>query len=194
MIGAMCVLLAAIAYVGHWFDGRKPDSYATVPVGSAQESAAVASTARPPAASSKAANSPAATTAVAMQTGQTPATILPGADNLSSAPPSTAAAKADAAKRATARLRQEKAPVALPPPEPSPPQVIIVAQPPPPPAVVEAPRPDRWQLMTEAIARCPRADFSNRYSCEQRLRAQYCEGHWGQVPQCASIPYTDHGQ
>jgi hypothetical protein len=48
--------------------------------------------------------------------------------------------------------------------------------------------------MIDAIARCPRDDISNRVSCEQRLRAQYCEGHWGQVAQCASIPYSDHGQ
>ena len=74
--------------------------------------------------------------------------------------------------------------VALPPPSP----------PPPPPVVREAARPDRWQLMNEAIARCPRDDISSRVSCEQRLRAQYCEGHWGQVAQCASIPYSDHGQ
>jgi hypothetical protein len=46
--------------------------------------------------------------------------------------------------------------------------------------------------MSDAIARCP-LDLS-RFSCEQRLRAQYCEGHWGQAPQCPSIPYTERGQ
>ncbi|HVR94122.1 MAG TPA: hypothetical protein VHI75_09790, partial [Casimicrobiaceae bacterium] len=75
-----------------------------------------------------------------------------------------------------------------------PPPVIALAPPPPPPVVREAPRPDRWQLMTDAIARCPRLDIAGRFFCEQRLRAQYCEGYWGQVAHCASIPSNEHGQ
>jgi hypothetical protein len=114
--------------------------------------------------------------------------------NAAAVVPSTAPAKTDAAARPNARPRPEKAPITLPPPESLPPPVVAIVRPPPPPVVREAPRPDRWQRMNEAIARCPGQDISTRVSCEQRLRAQYCEGLWGQVAQCASIPYVDHGQ
>ena len=64
---------------------------------------------------------------------------------------------------------------------------------PAPPVVRDVPRPDPWQPMNDALARCPRDEMSGRMMCEQRVRTRYCDGQWGQVPQCASMPYTEHG-
>ena len=93
-----------------------------------------------------------------------------------------AAAKAEAARSASTE------PPAAPKVEP------VAAAPRSAPArVAEAPR-DPWQAMNEGLSRCGREDFLNRFACEQRLRLQYCPNHWGQVPQCAIGPATDHGQ
>src|SRR6266849_5428263 len=183
IVGAICIVVVAVGYAGHWFAASKSDTLVTVPV-------------EPPAT----ADSPVAPSIVRAST-PVPAAAPTGADakvpvaiSETAVVPPTVPAKADAAARPNARQRPEKAPISLPPPEPLPPPVVAIVRPPPPPVVREVPRPDRWQLMNEAIARCPRADISDRVSCEQRLRVQYCEGLWGQVAQCASIPYADHGQ
>jgi hypothetical protein len=179
-IGIVAVVVV-IGSAGHWFGGGKSDTFAAVPI----ERPAVQDS--PTAASIVRSLRPGATAA------GTAATV-PVVANLAAVLPPPAATKAVAAPRPSPRgQRPEKAPVTLPPPEPSPPPVVAIERPPP-PVVREAPRPDRWQLMNEAIARCPRDDIPGRFSCEERLRAQYCEGLWGQVAQCASIPYTDHGQ
>ncbi len=47
-----------------------------------------------------------------------------------------------------------------------------------------APAPDRWQMYAEALAECEKLDFFSRFGCEQRQRWHYCDGYWGQVPQC----------
>ena len=46
--------------------------------------------------------------------------------------------------------------------------------------------PDRWEAMSAAIAHCGRADFFSGIICEQRARMKYCDGYWGEVPQCRS--------
>ena len=182
IVGAIGMVLVAVVVgsSGHWFGASKSDTFAAVPIE------------RPPAqASPSAASIVRSSTPGAAAAGV--AATVPVVANPAEALPPAAATKADAAARPGARRRPEKAPIPLPSPEPLPPPVVAIERPPP-PVVREVPRPDRWQLMNEAIARCPRADISSRVSCEQRLRAQYCEGFWGQVAQCASIPYTDHGQ
>ncbi len=180
VVGALCIAVVAVAYFGHWFGGSKSETFAAVP-----DERPV--TQDGPATSIMRASTPGAT---ALPT----RAAVPVAVTAAAVEPPAAATKADAAKRPNVRPRPEKAPITLPPPEATPPPVIAVAPPPPPPVVREVPRPDRWQLMTEAIARCPRLDIAGRFFCEQRLRAQYCEGYWGQVPQCASIPSNEHGQ
>jgi hypothetical protein len=180
-IGIVVVMVVVvIGFAGHWFGAGKSDTFSAVPIErpTAQDSPAAASIAR--------SSAPGATAAGAVA-------IVPVVANPAAVLPPAAATKADATARPNARQRPEKAPITLPPPELSPPPVVAIERPPP-PVVREVPRPDRWQLMNEAIARCPRDDMSGRFSCEQRLRAQYCEGFWGQVAHCASIPYTDHGQ
>ena len=184
IVGAIGIVLVVFVVIsaGHWSGATKSDTFAAVPIEpvAAHYSAAAASIA-----GSSTPRVAVASAAATVPVVANPAAVLPPA----------AATKADATARPNARQRPEKAPITLPPPELSPPPVVAIERPPPPPPVVrEVPRPDRWQLMNEAIARCPRDEISARVSCEQRLRAQYCEGHWGQVAQCASIPYTDHGQ
>jgi len=183
IVGAIGIVLVVFAVIspGHWFGASKSDTFAAVPI----EPAALHDS---PAAASIAGGS---TRRVAVASA---AATVPAVANPAAVLPPAAVTKADATARSNARQRPEKAPITLPPPELSPPPVVAIERPPPPPVIREAPRPDRWQLMNEAIARCPRTDISSRVSCEQRLRAQYCEGHWGEVAQCASIPYTDHGQ
>lgn len=178
-VGALCIAVVAVAYFGHWFGGSKSDTFAAVPderpVIQDGPATSIMRASTPGAAAPTRAAVPVAVTTAAVE--------LPAA-----------ATKADAAKRANLRPRPEKAPITLPPAEATPPPVIALAPPPPPPVVREVPRPDRWQLMTDAIARCPRLDIAGRFFCEQRLRAQYCEGYWGQVAHCASIPSNEHGQ
>jgi hypothetical protein len=181
VVGALCVAVVSVGYFGHWFGGSKSDTFAAVPDERpvAQDAPATSSIVR--------ASTPVVTAVPARA-------AVPVAVEAAAVEPPAAATKADAAKRLSVRPRPDKAPITLPPPEATPPPVIAVAPPPPPPVVHEVPRPDRWQLMTDAIARCPRSDIAGRFFCEQRLRAQYCEGYWGQVPQCASIPSNEHGQ
>jgi hypothetical protein len=181
VVGALCVAVIAVGYLGHWFGGGKSDTFAAVPDERpvAQDGPATPSIVRP--------STPGATAVLARAD-------VPVAVKAAAVEPAAAATKEDSVNRPHARPRPEKAPESLPLPDTTPPPVIAVAPPPPPPVVREVPRPDRWQLMTDAIARCPRIDIAGRFFCEQRLRAQYCEGYWGQVPHCASVPYTEHGQ
>ncbi len=44
--------------------------------------------------------------------------------------------------------------------------------------------PDRWETMSAALASCGRESFLADVVCAERVRHQYCEGFWGQVPQC----------
>jgi hypothetical protein len=178
LLGATLVLAVVIGYFGHWFGGGKSDSFAAVPDRSNLENLSASPVLRT------------ATPAIIPPPLPT-AAVVPAASN-ATVVDEPVQPKPEVTKRA-ARSRQEKVPPPLPAPEPPPPPVVAAAPPPPPPVVREAPRLDPFQIMNDAIARCPR-DISTRAACEQRLRAQYCEGHWGEVPQCASIPYVDHGQ
>lgn len=96
----------------------------------------------------------------------------------------------------------KRAPEPAPPLPPEPPATARFAaatEPPAPqpavaPVPLPAPAPDRWQLMTDAITRCGHEGFFAGVICEQRVRLQYCEGYWGQAPQCPSGIANDHGQ
>jgi hypothetical protein len=70
------------------------------------------------------------------------------------------------------------------------PQRVVAA----PVRVGETTRTDPLQRLTGALARCAREDMIARLGCEHRARAQYCGDSWGQIPQCAIGPSTDHGQ
>jgi hypothetical protein len=47
--------------------------------------------------------------------------------------------------------------------------------------------------MEVSLARCS-GDLIARFVCDQRVRLQFCEGHWGKAPACASGVANDHGQ
>jgi hypothetical protein len=53
--------------------------------------------------------------------------------------------------------------------------------------------PDRWQAMNAELARCSRENFIAGILCDQRTRWQYCDGYWGQVPQCRASGRVDDG-
>lgn len=92
---------------------------------------------------------------------------------------------------------------ARPVPEPPAPPPAPAAEPVP---VVEPPRPapvpprdlpppiDPWQRMSDALDRCAAEDLFGRIRCEYRVRTSFCEGHWGEVPQCPGATVNDHGQ
>jgi len=57
----------------------------------------------------------------------------------------------------------------------------------PPPAPAPAPGPpvrDRWETMNAALAACSSETLLAGVMCTEHVRYQYCEGFWGQVPQC----------
>jgi hypothetical protein len=62
-------------------------------------------------------------------------------------------------------------------------------------AVADEPSvPDRWHLMSAALARCSSENFIAGVLCEQRARWQYCDGFWGQMPQCPAVRPADGGR
>jgi len=44
--------------------------------------------------------------------------------------------------------------------------------------------PDRWQMLAAAVSRCERENVLAGFVCKERARLQYCDGHWGEAPQC----------
>ena len=59
--------------------------------------------------------------------------------------------------------------------------------------VAEAPRPDPWQAMRVSLTRCE-GDLFARIVCEHRVRRHYCEGRWGETPECGPVVANEHGQ
>ena len=107
--------------------------------------------------------------------------------------PSAQASKAEAAKRAPPRPRAATADVSLAP-EPSPPSPnVAVAPAAVPPAAYEAAPVDAMQQLRDALSRCA-GGLMDRIVCDQRVRREYCDGRWGQVPQCQSSVVNDRGQ
>lgn len=107
-----------------------------------------------------------------------PEVANPGASGRDVAPPAVAKTKSLA--------RSAKAsPLAVGPPEPdvrpepAPPPVVVAVAPSP----VQRP-PDRMQLLAQAFAQCPQDSVVPRMLCEQKARLQFCDGYWGQNPQC----------
>jgi hypothetical protein len=100
--------------------------------------------------------------------------------------------KADPVRRTAAKTKTvaEPQPAIAEPPPPAVAAAPVPVQVPPP---REAPPPDPMQQMRDALAQCSGGVF-DRILCDQRVRREYCEGRWGQVPQCSSSLNGDHGQ
>jgi hypothetical protein len=43
---------------------------------------------------------------------------------------------------------------------------------------------ERWAGMNAALAACSQENFIAGVLCTERVRLEYCDGFWGQVPQC----------
>ncbi len=56
----------------------------------------------------------------------------------------------------------------------------------------KAGQPDPWEAMHVGLASCG-GDLIDRILCDQRVRRRFCEGHWGEAPECARVA-NDHGQ
>ena len=54
--------------------------------------------------------------------------------------------------------------------------------------------PNRLQMLRAAVARCARENFLAGFVCDQRARLQYCDGHWGEVPECPGGNRIDSGR
>ena len=49
------------------------------------------------------------------------------------------------------------------------------------------PTPDRGQILAANLSRCERENAVVGFLCKERARLQYCEGHWGEAPQCPTV-------
>ena len=56
----------------------------------------------------------------------------------------------------------------------------------PAPEAQPAPNSDRRQVMAAALSRCERENFLAGFVCKERAWLQFCDGQWGEVPQCPS--------
>lgn len=133
--------------------------------------------------------------AVSVPAGLSPKNVAETPGRESAATPAAESVPAPA-KRPSSKQRNAPIEIIAPSVEGAPPPQIIVAAPAPPPvpAAREAPRPDALQQMNEGLARCANGDLFGRILCDQRVRREYCDGRWGQVPQCVSGVAVDRGQ
>jgi len=60
-------------------------------------------------------------------------------------------------------------------------------------ATSRAVQPHPWQLMHVSLARCD-GDLIARIVCQLRVRRRFCQGHWGEAPECVDGINNDHGQ
>jgi len=85
-----------------------------------------------------------------------------------------------------AAAAQPVAPPPAPVVEPPLPAPIVVAQAPARPAL------DRWQRLAVELERCP-PDTLKRAVCQESLRIEHCEGHWGRVAACPAKVEREYG-
>ena len=85
-----------------------------------------------------------------------------------------------------ATAAQPVAPPPAPVAEPPLPPPIVVAQ------VAARPAPDRWQRLATELERCPQDAFK-RAVCQESLRIEHCEGHWGRVAACPAKVEREYG-
>ncbi len=188
-LAAIATILIAGAYAAYRINAATPDAMgvASHPIGAGEHNAPTAASAVPMAVESKPVE-PEITAAL-----QAPIPIInPEAPKRASArqrpvPVSTT-------KRASARQR--------PVPEL---QVTVGATSPVAATLAAAPvgapvaetrkarRPDPWQAMHVSLASCG-GDLIARIVCDQRVRRRFCDGHWGEAPECASGVANDRGQ
>jgi hypothetical protein len=183
-LAAIATILIAGAYAAYRINAATPDAMgvASQPIGAGQHNVPTEASAMPMAVESKPVEPE---TTPALQA--TIPTTNPEAPKLASA--RQRPGPVPATKRASARQRQ--APVGATPPVA---QTVAAAHV---RALVaethKARRPDPWQVMHVSLARC-RGDLIARIVCDHGVRRRFCEGHWGEAPECASGVANDRGQ
>ncbi|MEO8484757.1 MAG: hypothetical protein ABI585_00325 [Betaproteobacteria bacterium] len=116
-----------------------------------------------------------ATPAVPSQATTVPSPVAPQARPAPVEPPRVAASTPARAPR----------PAVTAPEAPAPPPPVVAPAAPAPAQVATA---ERFGMMRDEIARCSTASVIPRIQCERRIRARYCDGYWGSVPDCPTGP------
>jgi ribosomal protein L40E len=179
-LGAIATILIARAYTAYRINATVPDvmEVASQPIGTGEHNAPTAASVVPIAVESK---------PVELET--TAALLAP-----------TPTSNPEAPKRASARQQPvpaTKRPSVRQRPVPEVPTRVAQTHAAPVGAAVaethEARGPDPWEAMHVSLASCG-GDLIARIVCDQRVRRAFCEGHWGEAPECASGVANDHGQ
>jgi hypothetical protein len=114
---------------------------------------------------------PAETTAPAVDAAPVPAPAAPRVAAATEAPRPAARPAPVAPPKAMPAVPRGPEPAAAPAPVAPPAQVASA---------------DRWTQMRDEMARCSTTSLIPRVQCEQRIRARYCDGYWGAVPDCGT--------
>jgi ribosomal protein L40E len=181
-LAAIATILIAGAYAAYRINAATPDAggVASQPSGAGEHNVPTTASALPMAVESKPVE-PETTVALRAPILTTEAPKRAGARQRPAPAPAT--------KHASARQRQ--APVGATPPVARTVAAAHVG------ALVaetrKARRPDPWQVMHVSLAGCG-SDLIDRIVCDQRVRRRFCEGHWGDAPECGSGVANDHGQ
>ena len=192
IIGAVALIFViAAGYLGYraLYGGSKPEPVAVAEPQKPAEPPALQAAEPAKDTSTPAAPASAETATTAQEPTKTASTATTAPDSLPGTPAATP--KAGPRPKPAPRMESvttEAAPAApVPSAKPSAKAVAVAAAPTP----VET---DRWQMYADALGRCAREDFFKRLGCELRTRNQYCQGYWGQVPQCPEAMPRERGQ
>jgi len=190
------VALAALAAMAIYMFAGRPTLPAASPAGPRASDAQPSLDAQKAALdeASKSVLRPAPSTSVASDPASTPPPMAAAGPAASEpAPPAAAAPRAEPAPPVAEPARVAPRPAAPAAPRPSsPPPKVATPAPAPPvaPAPALAPAPvqvasaERFVQMREEMSRCSTGSLIPKIQCEQRIRARYCDGYWGSVPDC----------
>ena len=182
-LGAIATILIAGAYTAHHINATVPDvmEVASQPIGTGEHNAPTAASVVPMAVESK----PVEPETIAALQAPIP-TTNPEAPQRASA--RQRPVPVPATKRPSVRQRPvPEVPTPVAPTRAAAPVGAPVTE------TREARRPDPWEAMHVSLASCG-GDLIARIVCDQRVRRRFCEGHWGEAPECATGVANDHGQ
>jgi ribosomal protein L40E len=188
-LAAIATMLIAGVYAAYRINAATPDAMevASQPVGAGEHSAPTAASAVPMAVESKPVE-PETTAALQAPIPTTNPEAPKRASTRQRPVPVPATKRASARQRPVPELQASVG--ATPPVAPTLAAAHVGA---PVAETRKARQPDPWQAMHVSLARCG-GDLIDRIVCDQRVRRRFCEGHWGEAPECASFVANDHGQ